>query len=76
MNTYNKIMLNIWLAIAVVITLFVTYKGFTEGFNRWSFMYVFALLALIWYFLKRFMMKRFEKHMQYLAEQKQQQKNQ
>ncbi len=64
-----------WLAITVVITLFVTYKSFTEGLNRWGFMYVFAVLALIMYLMKRFMMKRYEKHMKYLEEQQQLKKN-
>lgn len=64
-----------WLIITVVITLFVTYKSFTEGFNRWSFMYVFAALALVMYLAKRFMIRRFEKHIKYLEEQKQLKKN-
>jgi membrane protein implicated in regulation of membrane protease activity len=52
----------------------VTYMSLTEGFNRWGYMYVFAVLSLVMYLMKRFMMKRYEKHMQYLEEQTQKQK--
>lgn len=68
-------MLNLWLGITAVITVFVTFKCFTEGFNRWGFMYVFAGLALLMYLLKKFMLKRYEKHMKYLEEQEKSGKN-
>lgn len=69
-------MLGLWLGIAVIITGFVTFKCFTEGFNRWGFMYVFAILALLMYLMKRFMIKRYEKHMKYLEEQEKSGKSQ
>lgn len=69
MKTYNTIMLNLWLLIAIVLIVFITYKGFSEGFNRWGFMYIFAFVALSAYFMRRFMAKRVEKHMKYLEEQ-------
>lgn len=61
-------MLNLWLGITIVLVIFITIKGFTEGFNRWGFMYVFAFVALAAYLSRRFMIKRMEKHMRYLEE--------
>lgn len=69
MNLYNKIMLNFWLAVGVVLLVFVSYKSFTDGFNKWGYYYVFAGLALLMYFMRRIMLKRMEKHMKYLEEQ-------
>ena len=66
MNTYNKIMQMFWLAMATVIIASVTFKGFTEGFDRWAFYYVFALLAITMFFVRRFMMNRMKKHQEFL----------
>ncbi len=62
-------MLNFWLVIAIVMTLFVTYKGFTEGFQKWSFYYVFVIIAFLMFFVRKWMMKRMEKHMKFLEDQ-------
>ena len=69
METYNKIMQLFWLAMATVIIVSVTYMGITEGFDKWSFNYVFALLALFVYFIRRYMMKRMKKHQEFLNNQ-------
>jgi hypothetical protein len=66
MNLYNKIMLNFWLAVGVVLLVFVTYKSLTDGFNKWGYYYVFAGLALLMYVTRKFMMKRMQKHLEYL----------
>lgn len=62
MRTYNKIMQYFWLLMAIAITAFVTYKGSAEGFDRWSPIYIFAALALVIFLLRRFMMKKVERH--------------
>lgn len=61
-------MLNLWLGIAIVLIVYVTYMGITEGFSRWAFMYVFAGVSLVAYLFRRFMSKRVEAHMKYLEE--------
>lgn len=71
MNAYNKIMLYFWLAAGSLITIGVTLKMFQEGLPngwlKWRFYYLFALLCFIMYFLRKVMIKRMEKHMEFLA---------
>ena len=69
MKTYNKIMLYFWLILAVAIFIVVTYMGITDGFKKWRFSYVFAALALFAYLTRRWMMKRMDKHVEYMKEQ-------
>lgn len=76
MKTYNKFMLTLWLGITIVLVVFITYKSITEGFNRWGFMYIFAVIAFIGYLFRRLMAKRVEKHMKYLEEQEKNKKDQ
>lgn len=66
MNTYNKIMQVFWLALATVIIVSVTFKGFTEGFDRWAMYYVFGILALVMFLVRRYMMNRMKKHQEFL----------
>jgi len=66
MNTYNKIMQVFWLALATVIIISVTFKGFTEGFDRWAMYYVFGVLALVMFLVRRYMMNRMKKHQEFL----------
>ena len=70
MKTYNKIMLNFWLAVSIFIFIAITYLGFTEGFKKWGFYYVIAALAFVMYFMRKWMMKRQEKHEAFLEEQR------
>ena len=70
MNFYNKIMLKFWLIVAIVIPIVVTYLCITDSFKLWGSYYVFSIIALFMYFTRRWMMKRMEKHLQYLEEQK------
>ncbi len=62
-------MLNFWLFVGVGLTIFITYKSLTDGFNKWGYYYVFAGLALVMYVFRKFMMKRMEKHLEYLENQ-------
>ena len=62
-------MIYMWLVITVVLVVFITYKSLAEGFNRWGFMYVFALVAFLAFLMRRYMSRRVEKHMKFLEEQ-------
>jgi hypothetical protein len=44
--------------------------GFTEksGFKIWAYYYLFSGLSFLMYFVRRWMMKRMEKHLKYMAE--------
>lgn len=75
MGIYNKIMLYFWLAMFVVIAAVVTFMGFREGFERWAFYYVFAVIALLMYIVRRWMIKRMIKHLAWMEEQKKLQEN-
>lgn len=70
METYNKIMLYFWLAASILTTIIVTIMGFVEGFDRWSLYYVFAGMSALMYSFKRWMMKRMQRHIEYLEQQK------
>lgn len=70
MNFYNKIMLYFWLFTAILIFIVITYLSISEGFRKWAFYYVFALLAFLAFITRRWMMKRMEKHLKFLEEQK------
>lgn len=61
-------MLYFWLALAIVSGVAITYFGFTEGFDRWSYYYFVPVLALLMFVLKKWMLKRMAKHLQYLEE--------
>jgi cell division protein FtsW (lipid II flippase) len=68
MEFYNKIMLWFWLSMAIVSGIAVTFMCFTEGFDRWVFYYVVPVLAFLMYVLRKFMIKRMQKHLKYLEE--------
>ena len=70
MNFYNKIMLKFWLIVAIVIPIVVTYLCITDSFKLWGSYYVFSIIALFMYFTRKWMMKRMEKHLKFLEEQK------
>ncbi len=73
MRLYNKIMLYFWLLMASFIFIFITIMCFKEGFNRWAFYYVFSGIALMMFLMKKWMVKRMEKHMAFLEQQSQSQ---
>ena len=70
MGMYNKLMLRFWLVISIIIPIIVTYLCITEGFKTWASYYVLAVLAFMMYIVRKWMMKRMEKHLQFLEEQK------
>ncbi len=69
MKIYNKIMTFFWLGLGSVLFLIVTYKCITEDATRWASYYWMVGLAFGMFFMKRWMMKRFEKHAAFLKEQ-------
>lgn len=75
MGIYNKFMLYFWLALSVLTTIFVTIMGIREGFDRWVLYYIFAFVGLMMYIVRRWMLKRMVKHMEFLEQQKNQQSN-
>lgn len=75
MNTYNKIMERFWLIVSIVVFLLVTYKCIEEGFDRWAFYYLFVLLALFTWFMRRYMRRRMEKHNAFLSNQQKEKNN-
>lgn len=63
-------MLYFWLFVGILIFVVVTYMGFTEksGFKIWSYYYLFSGLAILMFVVRRWMMKRMEKHIKLMAE--------
>ena len=59
-------MLYLWLVVAIGSALLVTYKGISEGFERWYSYYVISGISFFMYIIRRWMMKRMEKHLEYL----------
>lgn len=71
MKGYNRVMEIFWLSIGILIILVVTFMGFKEGFDSWGAYYLFGLMALGTYFLRRYMRRRMEKHLKWLEAEKQ-----
>lgn len=61
MKIYNKIMLYLWLFVAALLFIVVTYMALTEGFKKWAFYYVFVFLAFFAFITRRWMMRRMER---------------
>ncbi len=61
-------MLYFWLFVGILLTIVITYLGFTVGFDKWAFYYLFAGLSFVMYFMRRWMMKRMERHLKFLEE--------
>lgn len=75
MNSYNKFMLKLWLIASIVLPIVITYLVIKDGFDKWGAYYVLAGFTFIIYLLRRFMMKRMEKHLQFLNEKNEAEKN-
>lgn len=69
MERYNQIMLYFWLLVGTFALISVTYFGYKEGFDKWAYYYIFAVLAFLMFFMRRYMMRRMKKHMAFLEEQ-------
>lgn len=63
-------MLKFWLIVSIILPLVVTYFVITEGFKKWGSYYILAVFTLFMYLVRRWMMKRMEKHMEFLEQQK------
>lgn len=63
-------MLYFWLVASIITFIIVTFKGVQEGFERWSVYYLFSGLSLLMYFVRKWMMKRMQNHIDYLQNQK------
>jgi hypothetical protein len=59
-----------WLFASATIFLIVSYMSLKEGFNKWAYYYIFVLTSLGVYFLKTWMMKRMDRHNEFLKEKK------
>lgn len=59
-----------WLFASAIIFLIVSYMSLKEGFNKWAYYYIFVLTSLGVYFLKTWMMKRMDRHNEFLKEKK------
>lgn len=68
MGTYNKIMQFVWLGLGIGIIVVVTVLGIIKGFDRWASYYFLAAIVLVFYFIRRYMMKRMDKHQEYLQQ--------
>ena len=66
MNKYNKFMVYLWLTVAIASAIIVTFKGISEGFERWYSYYVISGISFFMYIVRRWMIKRMEKHLEYL----------
>ena len=75
MGIYNKIMLYFWLAMAIFIFIGVTVMGIKSGFDRWYHFYLFGVISLFMFIVRRWMLKRMERHLLFLEEQKNQSAN-
>jgi hypothetical protein len=69
MNKYNKVMLFMWLLVSIGSLITVTVMGIIEGFERWYSYYVITFISFFMYIIRRWMMKRMEKHLEYLKSQ-------
>lgn len=69
MKGYIKIMEYFWLSAAVLTFIMVTVMCFKENFASWAPYYFFSFFALGFYFIRRFMRRRMEKHMLWLQSQ-------
>ncbi len=70
MEIYNKIMLYFWLAAGILSFIGITIMGFIEGFELWVFYYIVSIICFFMFLTRKWMLKRMEKHMQFLEEQK------
>lgn len=69
-SNYNRFSGYLWLVIAGLSFITITYKIINEGAQTWLPYYIVPLMALLMYFTKKWMMKRMYRHLQQMAEQK------
>ena len=69
MNKYNQLMLKFWLVVSIILPLVITYFVITDGFKKWGQYYVLAIFTFLMYIVRRWMMKRMKKHLEFLDDQ-------
>lgn len=69
-SQYNKLSGYLWLAIAALSFLAITYKVATEGAQTWVAYYIVPVMALLMYGTKKWMMKRMQRHLEAMAQEK------
>jgi uncharacterized membrane protein SirB2 len=73
-SQYNKMTGYLWLVIAGLSFIAITYKVATEGAQTWLAYYVVPVMALLMYGTKKWMMKRMQRHLEQMAQQKNEEK--
>lgn len=68
MDVYNRIMLYFWLSVTIISGVTITYMSFREGFDHWYPYYIVPSVSLMMYIVRKWMMKRMQKHLKYLEE--------
>lgn len=65
-------MLFFWLVAGILIFLVVSFKGLTEdgGFQIWGYYYLFSGLSFLMFFVRRWMLKRMDKHLKFMEEKR------
>ena len=74
MNNYNKFMLKLWLVASIALPIIISFLVIRDGFHKWGAYYILAGFTFLIYLLRRFMMKRMEKHLQLLKEKSESEK--
>ena len=69
-SQYNKLTGYLWLAIALLSFIAITYKIATEGAQTWLAYYVVPAMALLMYGTKKWMHKRMQRHLEQMAQEK------
>jgi uncharacterized membrane protein SirB2 len=70
MEIYNRIMTYIWLVAGIAIFLITTFMSLTDDVRKWGFYYLFSVISFGMFFMKRWMVRRMQKHIAYMEEQK------
>jgi hypothetical protein len=73
-SQYNKMSGYLWLVIAGLSFITITYKIATEGAQTWLAYYVVPVMALLMYGTKKWMMKRMQRHLEQMTQQKNEEK--
>lgn len=69
MDKYNQLMLKFWGIVSIILPIVITYFVITEGFQKWGQYYVLAVFTVLMYLVRKWMMKRMEKHLKFLEEE-------
>lgn len=59
----------VWLIAGIAIFALTTVMSLADDVRKWGFYYVFSLIAFLMFFMKRWMVKRMKKHLQFMQEQ-------